>query len=89
MQPTVVVGADWNLHPWHHNSSNVGGVTAGQVTHNSSRSNPSNTPDFAESRDAVTVIYLKIFFMSFKSLVQTFQLIHRSPTSTHNKLRMW
>ena len=25
---TVVVGADWTLHPWRHN--NVGGVTAGQ-----------------------------------------------------------
>ena len=47
---TVVVGADWTLHPWRHNSnvggvtvgqakhhlSNVGGVTACQVIHNSS-----------------------------------------------------
>ena len=32
---TVVVGADWTLHPWRHN--NVGGVTAGQVRHNSSK----------------------------------------------------
>ncbi len=31
---TVVVGADWTLHPWLHN--NVGGVTAGQARHNSS-----------------------------------------------------
>ena len=31
----VVVGADWTLHPWHHNSINVGGDTAGQVRHNS------------------------------------------------------
>ena len=29
------MGADWTLHPWHHNSSNVGGVTAGQARHNS------------------------------------------------------
>ena len=36
MQPTVVVGADWTLHPWHHKSSNVGGVTAGQARHKSS-----------------------------------------------------
>ena len=36
MQLTVVVGADWTLHPWRHNSSNVGGVTAGHVRHNSS-----------------------------------------------------
>ena len=28
MQPTVVVGTDWTFHPWRHNSSNVGGVTA-------------------------------------------------------------
>ena len=39
MQPTVVVGADLILHPWRHNSSNVGGVTAGQVRHNSSHDN--------------------------------------------------
>ena len=31
-----VVGADWTLHPWCHKSSNVGGVTAGQVRHISS-----------------------------------------------------
>ena len=31
---TVVVGADWTLHPWRHN--NVGGVTAGQARHISS-----------------------------------------------------
>ena len=31
---TVVVGADWTLHPWRHN--NVGGVLAGQVRHNAS-----------------------------------------------------
>ena len=30
------MGADWTLHPWRHNSSNVGGVTAGQMQHNSS-----------------------------------------------------
>ena len=36
MPLTVVVGADWTLHPWHHNSSNIGGVTAGQARHNSS-----------------------------------------------------
>ena len=36
MQLMVVVGADWTLHPWHHSSSNVGGVTAGQTRHNSS-----------------------------------------------------
>ena len=36
MQPTVVVGVDWTLYPWHHNSSNVGGVTVGQVRHTSS-----------------------------------------------------
>ena len=29
-------GADWTLHLWHHYSSNVGAVTAGQVKHNSS-----------------------------------------------------
>ena len=34
MQPTVVVGADSTLHPWRHNSSNVGGVTAGRARHN-------------------------------------------------------
>ena len=28
--------ADWTLHPWRHDSSNVGGVTAGQARHNSS-----------------------------------------------------
>ena len=28
MQLTVVVGADWTLHPWRHKPSNVGGVTA-------------------------------------------------------------
>ena len=39
MQLTVVVGADWTLHPWRHNSSNVVGVIAGQVGHNSSYSN--------------------------------------------------
>ena len=32
----VVVGADWTLHPWRHNSSNVGGVIANQARHNSS-----------------------------------------------------
>ena len=31
---TVVVRADWTLHPWRHN--NVGGITAGQARHNSS-----------------------------------------------------
>ena len=31
---TVVVGADWTLHPWRHN--NVRGVTVGQARHNSS-----------------------------------------------------
>ena len=36
MQLTVVVGADWTLHPWCHNSRNVGGGTAGQARHNSS-----------------------------------------------------
>ena len=36
MQLTVVVGADWTLHLWRHNSSSVGGVTAGQARHNSS-----------------------------------------------------
>ena len=36
MQLTVVVGADWTLHPSRHNSSNVGGVTAGQARHNTS-----------------------------------------------------
>ena len=36
MKLTVVVGADWTLHRWRHNSSNVGGVTAGQARHNSS-----------------------------------------------------
>ena len=35
MQPTVVVEADWTLHPCRHNSSNVGGVTAGQERHKS------------------------------------------------------
>ena len=30
MQRTVVVGKDWTVHPWRYNSSNVGGVTAGQ-----------------------------------------------------------
>ena len=30
------MGANWTLHPWHHNSSNVGGVTAGQARHNTS-----------------------------------------------------
>ena len=39
MQRTVVVWADWTLHPWCHNSSNVGVVTAGQVIHNSSTYN--------------------------------------------------
>ena len=39
MQLTEVVEADWTLHPWRHNSSNVGGVTAGQARHNSSSSN--------------------------------------------------
>ena len=43
MQPTVVVEADWTLHPWRHNSSNVGGVTAGQVEHNSSNNNNEKT----------------------------------------------
>ena len=42
MQLTVVVGADWTLHPWRHNSSNVRGVTAGQVGHNSSIINSNN-----------------------------------------------
>ena len=36
MQRTVVVGADWTLNPWRHNSSNFGGVTASQARHNSS-----------------------------------------------------
>ena len=36
MQLTVVVGADWTLHPWRHNSSNVGGVTAVHARHTSS-----------------------------------------------------
>ena len=39
MHATVVVGADWTLHPWPHNSSNVEGVTAGQMGHNSSSYN--------------------------------------------------
>ena len=29
IQLTVVVGADWTLHPWRHNSSNVGGCHCG------------------------------------------------------------
>ena len=45
------MGADWTLHPWHHNvggvtasqarhnSSNVGGFTVGQMRHNSSNIN--------------------------------------------------
>ena len=33
------MGADWTLHPWRHNSSNVGGVTAGQVRHNTTSFN--------------------------------------------------
>ena len=36
MQRMAIVGADWTLHPWHHNSSNVWGVIAGQARHNSS-----------------------------------------------------
>ena len=49
---TLVMGADWTLHPWHHNNVGVllrarcdttqvmfGGVTAGQVWHNSSCNN--------------------------------------------------
>ena len=36
MQRAVVVWADWTLYPWRHNSSNVGGVTAGPARHNSS-----------------------------------------------------
>ena len=32
----MVVGADWNLPPWRHNSRNVGGVNTGQARHNSS-----------------------------------------------------
>ena len=36
MQRTVAVGVDWTLHSWRHNSSNVGGVSAGQARHNSS-----------------------------------------------------
>ena len=32
----MVMGADWTLHPWRHNSNNVGGVTGGQARHNSS-----------------------------------------------------
>ena len=39
MQLTEMVGADWTLYPWRHNSSNVGGVTAGHVGHNSSNNN--------------------------------------------------
>ena len=35
-------GADWTSHPWRHNSSNVGVVTAGLVGHNSSRDNRTN-----------------------------------------------
>ena len=46
MQLMVVVGADWTLHQWRHNSSNVGGVTAGQVAYNSSQYN-----DFKNMRD--------------------------------------
>ena len=42
MQRTVVVGADWTLLPWRHNSSNVGSVAAGQVRHNSSYNNYNN-----------------------------------------------
>ena len=42
MQLTVMVWADWTLYPWRHNSSNVGGVTAGQLGHNSSNSNNNN-----------------------------------------------
>ena len=30
------MGANWPLHPWLHNSSNVGSVTVGQARHNSS-----------------------------------------------------
>ena len=30
------MGANWTLPPRRHNSSNVGGVTAGQARHNSS-----------------------------------------------------
>ena len=32
----LTVGADWTLHPCRPNSSNVGGVSAGQARHNSS-----------------------------------------------------
>ena len=39
MQPTVVVGADWTLHPWRHKSSNAEDVTAGQAGQNSSCDN--------------------------------------------------
>ena len=39
MQPTVVVGTDWTLRPWRHNSSDVGGVTADKMGRNSSDKN--------------------------------------------------
>ena len=30
------MGVDWTFYTWRHNSSNVGGVIAGQARHNSS-----------------------------------------------------
>ena len=57
---TVVVGAHWTLYPWRHNNVGVslrarrdtsqvtlhGGVTAGQVGHNSINNNNDNTVYF-------------------------------------------
>ena len=60
---TDSAGADWTLHPWHHN--NVGGVTAGNARHNSSdiegvtagqvRHNSSNSvlPRFSKGQGAI------------------------------------
>ena len=51
MQLTVAVGVDWTLHPWRHNSSNVGGVTAGQVGHNCNVSKESIPQNFKQHID--------------------------------------
>ena len=64
MQRTVVVGADWTLHPWRYNSSNVEGVTAGQARHNSS-----NVGGVTAARWDTTLVYSIMMHNKFHSVL--------------------
>ena len=63
MQLMVVAGADWTVHPWRHNSSNVGGVNASQARHNSS-----NVGVSLRARWDKTPLYLNAVDMSLSHI---------------------